>query len=212
MLQGGFHSIYICFFGLLLFACNVSCKPVDDASATDVNYSPTLPKPLAAIVESKIDSIDSLVNDATIVEGLRLTNQVNQNLTQKAILARDKAWRAAEEDDLFIKAMLDNPCSLRLKTFQKEHPEISEIFITDAGGLNACLSNKTTDYLQSDEEWWQRTADASQPYRYSGLIEFDESAKTRAIPVYIRRVSENSGQLLFIVKAILSIKAIEDEL
>ena len=51
---------------------------------------------------------------------------------------------------------------------------IAEIMLTDASGLNAVTSSRTTDFVQRDEEWWQQ---AMREGEAPATVVFDESVR-----------------------------------
>lgn len=200
------------FYLMIGLSLNLSCKPNFEPAQTDKKTPLSLAPPVEKIINKKIEALDALMAESVFVEALQQANLAHKRITFREITKRDKAWRAASEDSALVADMLSEPCSKRLIEFQKEEPAISEVFITDAKGLNICLTNKTTDYLQSDEAWWQTTADRGSQGGYFGLIEYDESAKTKAIPVYTLGFLEKTGQLAGVMKAVVSIELVQHEL
>ena len=51
--------------------------------------------------------------------------------------------------------------------------EFAELFFTDSHGYNVLSSNRTSDFVQSDEEWWRRAAADG---AYEGAPRYDSSA------------------------------------
>ncbi len=83
-------------------------------------------------------------------------------------------------------------------------PTIKEIFITDINGFNVDYSNRTSDFVQSDEEWWQiamdEGLDVSEP-------DFDPSAGVFAVDVAMR--IEDAGQPVGVLKASLDVALVQ---
>jgi hypothetical protein len=73
-----------------------------------------------------------------------------------------------------------NGCSSTLRSLQAGMPALAEIFVTDASGRIACLSNKTSDYYQADEGWWEEGKSA-RGFTY----EYDTSAVKSSASVYL---------------------------
>ena len=64
-----------------------------------------------------------------------------------------------------------------------------EFFITDKNGFTAAASGSTSDFVQSDEEWWQ---EAFSKGRYIGELEYDDSAGTYGLRMAVA-VRNGSG-------------------
>ena len=68
---------------------------------------------------------------------------------------------------------------------------VLEIFVTDKYGFNVCMSQQTSDYVQSDEDWWRGVySGGSSPNRESRItivdkVDFDDSAQAWGVPVYL---------------------------
>jgi methyl-accepting chemotaxis protein len=84
----------------------------------------------------------------------------------------------------------------------KEITGIAEIFFTDQHGFNVGYSNPTSDFVQSDEDWWQRGKSAQQPLL---IHEFDESADTVGFEVAQQIINPASGEFLGVVKAVVPV-------
>jgi len=57
---------------------------------------------------------------------------------------------------------------------------VVELFITDRRGAVIASTNKTTDYYQADEEWWQRAFNGGLGSVHHSEMEFDESSQAEA--------------------------------
>lgn len=82
-----------------------------------------------------------------------------------------------------------------------------EIFITNEFGANVAQSHKTSDYRQDDEMWWQK---AKQNGVFLSEGGFDESAGVYASDIAIRIV-DNEGNFIGILKAVINVESITDE-
>ena len=81
-----------------------------------------------------------------------------------------------------------------------------EIFFTEAHGYTVAGSNPTSDFVQSDEEWWQVAWDTG---FYAGQPEFDHSANAYIIPFAMRIDDRVSGQHLGVMKLGLDISNLQ---
>jgi PAS domain S-box-containing protein len=83
-----------------------------------------------------------------------------------------------------------------------DYPLLGEIFITNRFGANVAQTNKTTDYYQADEQWWQIA-------RKEGLfisdVRYDESSGTFSTEIAVR-IDDASGNFLGVIKAVPNIR------
>ena len=114
--------------------------------------------------------------------------------------------------DEFIKPFLINEVAVKLREFQEENAGFYEIFVTDMYGLNVGQTNKTTDYYQADEDWWIGAYNMGEGRSYHGQIEFDESAQTEAISLYVPIIDPITDEVIGVVKVVMNITAIKIEL
>ncbi len=84
---------------------------------------------------------------------------------------RDFLWSSASDVDPIVTAVLNNVASSELQQFQQKHPGHVEVFLTDAFGAVIAATGRTTDYNQSDEDWWRAAYDGG-----SGAVYIDERA------------------------------------
>jgi PAS domain S-box-containing protein len=123
----------------------------------------------------------------------------------------DKEWTAGNEKIAgFIAQLSTNKLAEELTSQKKfydskySYPLFSEIFVTNSFGANIALTNKTTDYYQADEEWWQ---DARKDGLFVGNVSYDESSSTYSIDIGAR-IDDENGNFLGVIKAVLNIRDI----
>lgn len=172
----------------------------------------TLSKEVETILDKKALLIEGLVADPLIISEVKKTNEANKDLSSVQILELDQGWRKSVGNDDFIGSFLVNGVAVKLVEFQRVNPGFREIFVTDEHGLNVGQTNKTTDYYQADEEWWIRAYNSGEGRAYHGLVEFDESAQTEAISLYVPIRDPDTARVIGVAKAVLSITAIKAEL
>ena len=79
--------------------------------------------------------------------------------------------------------ILGNPLSRNWQTIQARQPRFSEVMITDAFGRLVAATNKTSDYYQADEQWWQDCYAEGRGRVFLSDIAWDDSAlNTDGIP------------------------------
>jgi hypothetical protein len=67
----------------------------------------------------------------------------------------DGRWARLTADTPELRELLDNLVSRELRWWQETDANVLEIFVTNARGYLVAASVKTTDFIQSDEYWWQ---------------------------------------------------------
>ncbi|MEA5467048.1 GAF domain-containing protein [Leptothoe sp. PORK10 BA2] len=81
-----------------------------------------------------------------------------------------------------------------------ETAEISEILVTNRYGFNVAYSRPTTDFVQSDEDWWQG---AKQDGVWMSPPDFDFASKARTIELVHAIINPNDKQFVGVIRAIL---------
>ena len=123
---------------------------------------------------------------------------------------RDREWTSVPKEEItpFMKEIIDRKLSeeLRKKTLYFEgkygSKVFGEIFITNKYGANIAQSNKTTDYYQGDENWWQVSKEQG---LYEEDIEYDDSSGIYSINISIG-INNNAGDFLGVMKSSLNIQ------
>ena len=101
--------------------------------------------------------------------------------------------------------VLNNNISRRLGLIQKEDPLIAEILVTDRAGRLVAATQKTSDYFQADEDWWQGAWCKGEGCLYTPPVSFDRSAGVWSIDVCIP--IRDGKKVVGIAKVVLDISA-----
>lgn len=114
----------------------------------------------------------------------------------------ERDWATAEATSPLVSSVLTNPVANILHTFQARNPLLVEILVTDDQGRIAAGTNKTTDYWQADEAWWQQARALGPDKAWVEGIQFDESAGIysidMAVPIY------ESDRRVGVLKAVIN--------
>ena len=159
-----------------------------------------------------------LQNEFNLLNGLALTQSVQERaeagtqadmLSQAEIDQLDKQWRAADSAnnsaDPLVATVLYDPLSYELLKFQAKFPENAEIFLTDLPGVSLATTDRTSDYLQSDEEWWQIAYKQGQ---YIGQPAYDPSSKTIAVNMAVPVRARGSDRIVGILRTTININSL----
>lgn len=115
---------------------------------------------IPAVTDYANANIKPWLADPAVISAVKAQNEANAGLTQDDIDSLDKNWRAGVDggDHSLIDKVLSNSLSGFLRDKQMgSNGVITEIFVTDAKGLNVGQSDVTSDYWQGDEAKWQKT-------------------------------------------------------
>lgn len=193
--------------GWFLWKPKTMTKTAPKIETAQNTFSPEL----EAVLAKKITLLETLVKDPVIIDAVIAAYAKNKLLSQKEIATLDQAWKDGKGVDAFIKPFLTNATAGVLLAFQEQHLGFTEMFVTCALGLNVGQTNKTSDYYQADEAWWIDAFAAGAGKSYFGEIEYDESAKTEAISLYVP-IRATDNRAIGVLKAVMDINAIKGEL
>ena len=162
----------------------------------------------------RIEDFKVYTENLVIRESVLKSNQEFERLDniQQYIDKNDKDWLAAEKKDrtAFMQNIIQNEMSeeLRAKTkfYEAEYGYaiFSEVFITNKYGANSAQTNKTSDYYQADEDWWQK---AKKEGLYVADVKYDESAGVYSVDICLR-IDDNDGKFLGVMKVVLNIEGV----
>jgi hypothetical protein len=135
---------------------------------------------VAPVTEYINANVKPWLSDPVIVDAVKAQNAANAALDQPGIEALDQKWRAEVEADShpMIDGVLANAISTFLKTKQEASGgTITEVFVTDAKGLNVGQSDVTSDYWQGDEDKFTKSFGAGPGALFVDAAEKDESTQ-----------------------------------
>lgn len=160
---------------------------------THVTAKEFSPEVKALLNQAVQDITQNLALHPVIVDATKISNQKNESLKLNEILRQDQEWQNAKEITPFIKTFIGNECARVLMDFQDQHPQFAEIFVADLKGVIVGETNKTSDYYQADEKWWQAAFNQGKGAIYFGEIEYDESALAESIPIAIPIMNDRTA-------------------
>jgi PAS domain S-box-containing protein len=158
------------------------------------------------------NTLDSLVLNETLQDSLKAAN-ANSTSDPAYLAGLDKQWIASKDNtDPLIKSALNNPTADELREYQGRFPEFVEIFLTNKYGGNISSTNRTSDYYQADEDWWQAAWNNGMGGLYISLPQFDESTGLYAVDIALPVYYENSSEIIGILRATINVTALKDTL
>jgi hypothetical protein len=132
---------------------------------------------------------------------------------QRQIDELDEQWRAADaagsDSDPLVRARLTNDLAHELQEYRKAYPDHVEVFITDRYGALVAATNRTSDYYQADEDWWQAAYNGGQGGVYIGEPDFDESAGTLSVNMAVPVRLSVTGVVVGVLRTTYRLSALE---
>lgn len=157
-----------------------------------------------------MDIFSEFAHREDVVEMVHRSNQQYETLSdiQKHIDTLDQIWTTdkSEPPPKSITDLLNTNLSIIIKNkidrYKKEHGNdlFSEVFITNQWGAVIALSQKTTDFRQDDEPWWQ---EAKKRGRFISQPHFDKSTKQYAISISFS-LKDNQENFIGVIKIVFN--------
>ena len=139
-----------------------------------------------------------MIIDAARAGARRVERDGLSGRSMEALEARFDATRSLDVDD-------------RTRAFLRrlsQRSDIAEVILTEARGFNVVTTARTSDFVQSDEAWWQQ---AMRDGFVSGEGTYDASARVVSVAMS-SVVSDAAGQPLGVLKVVFGVRGVDDEL
>lgn len=167
----------------------------------------------------KLEEMERFSSDPLLQKELKLSNEAFKALpdVDAYIEEQDAEWVATPQDELtpFMESLITNPLAERVEAVFILYSErkygyktFGETIVTNKFGANVAMTNKTEDYFQADETWWEG---ANEDVFSIGGFEYDESSATWGIPLSLR-VADGEGNFLGVIKSIVPVGVIAREI
>jgi len=137
------------------------------------------------------------IEDEVIIDAVREQNVRNVSMTPEEIEKLDKAWRlqTKKSNKPMIWDLLDRLHSILLRDRREGSDGIvTEIIVMDKFGLNAAISDATSDFYQGDEAKYQETYLIGPDAVHVGDYEFDESTQKWQTQVSLTVLDPETGE------------------
>jgi hypothetical protein len=135
------------------------------------------------IVDYANSELMNIGTDPVLVQAVRQGNAKGQSLSQ--IKEMDEEWKGTAGIADYMQAMMDNNCSTHLRQLQDSNPYFAEIFVMDNQGANVCMTDKTSDYWQGDEDKFIESYKNGKGAVHIGSVKFDDSTQTYLVQVSV---------------------------
>jgi signal transduction histidine kinase len=158
----------------------------------------------ARVMETKLlKSVEALriaLQEKPVLYQLRQAKPLDQ--AQVAELEQD--WSRLPEDEGPLRRVLVNSTSDVLNIIQRNNDRLVELLVTDRWGQIVAATQRTEDFHQADETWWQQTHNDGAGRIFVSGVNYDRSAMVWAIDLCIPILDE--GKVVGVVKAVLDLQ------
>jgi methyl-accepting chemotaxis protein len=192
-------------------------KAADDLAAQIDNY-----------IEERVKDVVIWSSDPLVVQAAARADAIARQRGWPAYpaIALDQAAIDRIEAEMKATRALDPlPAATQyLKDQLAQSKVFKEVFFTDRNGYNVAISNMTSDFVQSDEEWWvnawknqfdiggtsQNPLTMKKTEGPTGArVTFDESAGVWSVAISVRIDDPRGQQPLGVMKAVLDVSAVQ---
>lgn len=168
---------------------------------------------LARSLDQQITSLRVLSLGQSIYAAVKLANlqyPTSAETIQRRLGELDAQWAGAADDSGLVRSRVsESPAAASLREYQTLAPANVELIIADGFGGLVAATERTSDYNQSDEAWWQ-TARAGQTY--FGQPELDASTGVMALIIAVPIRNPDDGSTLGVIRTTYSFDAIVAQL
>ncbi|WP_417731820.1 response regulator [Rosistilla oblonga] len=199
------------------YATNVSERSLRHAiETTSLMRASAVIDEIDRVVQSRSADWKAYSQSGLVQQTLQASNREFSELDEpeQTIAHRDRQWTdapASQETELMQTLMLNalsRDLRLRLQKLNEGSGYLifGEVFITNRWGVNAALTNRTSDYRQDDEDWWKH---AVREGVFIDDVRFDESAGIYSVDI-CQRIDDEQGELLGVIKIVMNIQTVLD--
>jgi methyl-accepting chemotaxis protein len=150
--------------------------------------------------------LETLAKTPSLVNAVIQANLDRKDWSPAMIQSQDRAWTDKDPAmEATVGEIGKNETSAYLIDFLTSNPEEVEVFVTDIRGLNIGMTDRTSDFLQADENWWKSTFADGNGATYLAPVEYDESAKSYAMDIGIPILDPETKQTIGILRGTLDI-------
>lgn len=152
--------------------------------------------------------LDQRLQAAAVAQGDEVKGGETAVLT--ALSEQDAQWQAAADHDPLVADKLNNEAATTLRKFQEQFSFHHELFLTDRYGGLVAATQRTTDYYQGDEAWWQSAFANGVGKAYISEPIWDESSNTFGLQIAIPVYAEGDGELVGVLRSTYALTELQE--
>lgn len=211
-LIAGFLAVMLLIIALAFYSARESEKFLQDSAGKNAVFlAQEMLKNISRDIYINLEKIQTYSGNPLLKDTLLKSNQGFENLDDiKAYIdQRDEEWRSVPKDEItpFMQRLISNTLSNNLREkfiefYEKQYGYrlFLEVFVTNKYGANVAQTQKTSDYRQDDEKWWQA---ARAKGLYVSDIGYDESTGVQVINV-AASIHDEAGEFIGAIKGVVS--------
>jgi GAF domain-containing protein len=210
------NKLLVAFIGVTVIATGVLGAYMITTSSN--NLQENLERELSKVTLDRASRIGDLINEQintltavslnealqSAVETQNSSYEGDAAFIQATLDTKDAQWQRADEADNnadpLVRENLTNAVARELLEYQQTFPANVEVFITDVYGGLAGTTNRTSDYFQADEGWWQAAYNNGEGAVYIAEPEFDESAGAIGVNIALPLRDQDTGEITGILR------------
>lgn len=162
----------------------------------------------ATFLRNSFDITNTIALEPELIELMRAANQLvdEQKLASQPIAVLENQF--ASPKFLQVDTKLNTDVNNYFRRIVRAG-SVAEVVATQRDGFNIGYSSPTSDFVQSDEKWWQTAKDEIKVF---GNPTFDQSTDQQIIPFSKAIYDPQSGKFIGIVKVAISVGQLEDDI
>jgi signal transduction histidine kinase len=179
------------------------------------SHAHTLALSVGNLLNQEVDTLRAFSLSKNIADAAAVASRAYATMDRAKITADlldiDRRWLTAGNDTPIVQQFVNNATAAELRRYREQFAGNVEVFVTDQYGALVAATNRTSDFYQADEEWWQKAWNNGRGATYIGQPAHDESSRTFAIvialPVYEYGTTNVVGILrtTFMVSSLLNL-------
>lgn len=138
------------------------------------------PQEVFDLAASKLTEIGK---EPVIIKAVNAANAERKSLS--TIQELDKRWKTKEGITDNMQALMDNACGKYLRDLQNAEPYITKAFAMDNQGANVCMTDRTSDYWQGDENKFVIPFNRGRGGVFIEQAKFDDSTRIKVSQVSV---------------------------
>ena len=173
------------------------------------------------IGHEKVKVLEKLVKESIIQNALKISNQkatdMDEDIRNQINVMREKTWTTSINPTPFMMSIFKNDVADFLRDNHVKPSEefgdvvFGEHILTNVYGPNVAVSVITDNYLQSNDEWWQKAFHDPEHEPFARECEFDSSAQMFSEDLVIS-IFDEKGKLIGIMNSATPCDVTQDSL
>ena len=172
--------------------------PVIALVALSGQAEPTAAARVKETAYARVALAQTIARDSAIHSAVSASNALVE--PPDLIRRRDAIWIANPRDPL-RQAIVQAPCSAKVRELVKDDPLVVEAFVMNDRGTLVCSTIETSDYWQGDEAKWQRTfVDGKDPFVEEPAFDASSGRYAIQVSVPIAEAGKRTGAVTLTLK------------